>query len=568
MPSMIKLAAVGFFASIAIAACDDGQPAGAAAEQRNTYGSYLSARHADRRNEAARAAREFAVVLKANPNNARLRRLTFYAAARAGLMGQAIGLAKQIAAVEPTYMPAALTLVVDAMKRGKYKEALGLATKLPSAGSLGFLRTMARAWALLGAREAEKALAEIDRLKTQRGLRVFYALHRGLMLDVLDRNKEAADWYLAATKAQSLTAIRFIQAAAAALLRADDKAGALNIIKDYEAARGSRFAIAQLRRQIDSGEMPGRLVSDAREGFAELLMNLASALDQRRTARPALMWAQAALYLRPDNGASLYQVGDIQRNLGQHAASIETLGKIKAEDPMSWEGGKSIVTSLVSLNRNDEAEKLLEEMAARETKRWDVLAMLGNLHRSKRNWLKAASAFDRAIARLGPPRAAYWNLYFARGVAFERSKQWPKAEKDFRTALKLRPNQPAVLNYLAYSWVDRKENLTEALAMLRKAVRLRPRDGAITDSLGWAFYRLGQFQRAVRLLERAASLEPTNWEINDHLGDAYWRTGRTTEARHQWRRALSMKPDKDVAAKIKAKLGAGLPALKPSEPSQ
>ena len=134
--------------------------------------------------------------------------------------------------------------------------------------------------------------------------------------------------------------------------------------------------------------------------------------------------------------------------------------------------------------------------------------------------------------------------------------------------MKLRPNQPAVLNYLAYSWVDRKENLQEALSMLRKAVSLRRRDGAIIDSLGWAYYRLGQFGRAVRLLERAASLEPHNWEINDHLGDAYWHTGRVTEARHQWRRTLSMKPDKAVAVKIKAKLANGLPALKPSEPTQ
>jgi tetratricopeptide (TPR) repeat protein len=568
MPRLTRLVAVGLLASIGIAACDDGQPAGAAAEQRNSYGAYLSALHADRQNQAARAARAFAVALKANPNNVRLRRLTFYASARAGLMDQAIALAKQIAAVEPGYMPAAMVMVVDAMKRGDFKGALERADKLPAAGSLGFLRTMARAWALVGAGEPEKALAEVDKLKPRRGLRVFYSLHRGLILDVLKREKEAADWYRTAHKAQSAPAVRFIQAAVTAMVRAGDKTGALKIIKAYETTRGSRFAIAHLRRRIENDDDLDPIATDAKEGFAELLMNLASALDQRRTARPGLMWAQASLYLRPENGASLYQVGDIQRNLRQHTAAIETLGKIKTQDALAWEAGKSIATSLVALKRNQEAEKLLEEMATRENKRWDVLAMLGNLYRSERKWVRAAKAFDRAIGRIGPPREGHWNLFFARGVAFERSKQWPKAEKDFRMALKLRPNQPSVLNYLAYSWVDRKENLKEALAMLRKAVSLRRRDGAIIDSLGWAYFRLGQFGRAVRLLERAAALEPSNWEINDHLGDAYWRTGRITEARHQWRRAMSMKPDKAVLAKIKVKLANGLPALKPSEPTQ
>ena len=401
MFSMTRLVAIVLLASIFVAACDDGRPAGAAPEQRNAFGAYLSALHADRRNQAARAARGFAVALKSDPNNRRLRRLTFYALVRAGRMAHAIELAKQITVVEPAYMPAALVMVVDALKRGKYKVALERANKLPTAGSLGFLRVMARAWSLLGAGEAKKALAEIDRLKGRRGIRAFYFLHRGLMLEMSKSGKEAADWYRAAHTEQTQSVIRFVQAAAAALVRAGDKAGGLKMIKDSEAAQGGGFVIAHLRRRIEAGETPPILVADAREGFAELLMNFASASAQRRTARPGLMWAQASLYLRPENGASLYRVGDIQRNLRQHEAAIETLGKIETQHPLSWEAGKSVATSLVALERNLEAEKLLEEMAGREAKRWDVLAMLGNLHRSKKKWVDAAKAFDRAIARPG-----------------------------------------------------------------------------------------------------------------------------------------------------------------------
>ncbi len=568
MPKIVKLAAAVLVTTVVISACEEGPPAGAAIEPRNTFGAYLSALHADRRNQATEAARRYAAALAADPNNPRLRRQTFYASMRAGEVGRAIELAKKITAVEPTYMPAVLALLTDGMKRGEYKEALKWAGKLPASGSLGFVRVVARAWALVGANEAKQALAEIDKLKDRRGLRMFHSLHRGLMLDVLGRGKEAATWYAAAYKAQSSPAIRFIQAAASGLVRAGDKPAALKMIGSYEFSRGDSFAMTHLRRTIAKSDTPDALVPDAREGFAELLMNLASAMVQDNRARPALMWAQASLYLRPQNGASIYLVGDIQRSLGQHLAAIETLGRVKTSDPFSWEAGKSIVSSLAALDRKLEAEKLLEEMAGRETKRWDVLAMLGNLHRGLRKWPEAIKAYDRAIGRIEKPKEGHWNLFFARAVAFERAKQWPKAERDFRMALKLRPDQPAVLNYLAYSWVDRKENLKEALAMLRKAVRLRPRDGAIIDSLGWAYYRLGQFSRSVRILERAVTLSPRNWEINDHLGDAYWRTGRVTEARHQWRRAQSMQPDKSVLIKIKEKLQRGLPALKPSEPGQ
>ena len=132
------------------------------------------------------------------------------------------------------------------------------------------------------------------------------------------------------------------------------------------------------------------------------------------------------------------------------------------------------------------------------------------------------------------------------------------AEKDFLKALKLQPNQPFVLNYLGYSWVDKGQHLKRALAMIEKAVRLRPNDGFIVDSLGWAHYRLGAYGRAAKYLERAITLSPYDSAINDHLGDAYWRVGRRMEARFQWLRALRFEPEPDTVGGIKKKLEHGL----------
>jgi Flp pilus assembly protein TadD len=159
---------------------------------------------------------------------------------------------------------------------------------------------------------------------------------------------------------------------------------------------------------------------------------------------------------------------------------------------------------------------------------------------------------------IGTPTRANWSLFYYRGIGYERTKQWPKAEADFKKALELYPDQPSVLNYLGYSWVDQGVHLDDGMAMIKKAVDQRPDDGYIVDSLGWAHYKLGQYDDAVKQLERAVTLKPSDPTINDHLGDAYWRSGRKLEATFQWKHARDAKPEPDELEKINAKLKDGL----------
>jgi Flp pilus assembly protein TadD len=219
------------------------------------------------------------------------------------------------------------------------------------------------------------------------------------------------------------------------------------------------------------------------------------------------------------------------------------------------------------MERQDDAFRLLEQLAAAEPERIDALVQLGDLLRRDEHYAESKDAYTRAIARLGEPKREHWTLFYARGIAYERIEQWPAAEKDFLYALELEPEQPFVLNYLGYSWVDMGMHLDRAKAMLYRAVELRPDDGFIVDSLGWVHYRLGEYDAAVEQLERAVELEPGDPVINDHLGDAYWRVGRQREARYQWRRALTLEPEEDTVAGIEAKLRQGLPKPDP-EPSR
>src|SRR3569833_320898 len=139
-------------------------------------------------------------------------------------------------------------------------------------------------------------------------------------------------------------------------------------------------------------------------------------------------------------------------------------------------------------------------------------------------------------------------------------KEFPEEQEAvLETALELFPEQPQVLIYLGYSWIDHGAHLDDGMAMIKKAVSQRPDDVYIVDSLGWAYYKLGDYDEAVKQLERAIELKPEDPTINDHLGDGYWRVGRTLEAQLQWAHARDLKSDPDELPKILEKLKHGLP---------
>lgn len=208
----------------------------------------------------------------------------------------------------------------------------------------------------------------------------------------------------------------------------------------------------------------------------------------------------------------------------------------------------------------DEAQKLLDETARQNPTDIRPLDAMGGILRGHKRYAEAVDYYSRAIALIDKPEAKHWSYYYARGTCYERIKKWPLAEADLQKALQLSPDQALVLNYLGYSWIDQNRNLKQGLALIEKAVRQKPDDGYIVDSLGWAYFRLHNFKEAAKHLERAVELRPEDPVLNDHLGDAYWRVGREREARFQWEQALTLKPEPEDAEKIKRKLQKGLPA--------
>lgn len=282
-----------------------------------------------------------------------------------------------------------------------------------------------------------------------------------------------------------------------------------------------------------------------------------------------------------DRADKLGRIGPGSR--GEAVTELQKLLAAVGHDPGSTDGifGKATIEALKAFQKDSGLEttgrlgpqtkqamaKRLGELAAERAKVpariWQlrINTALGSILSSRKSFEDAAKYYSDAIALIPNPGKEQWNLYFQRGICYERLKQWDKAEPDFLKAMQLDPEQASLLNYLGYSWVDLGKNLSQAMDLIRKAVKLKPDDGFYVDSLGWAHYRLGEYEEAVRQLERAVELEPSDPTINDHLGDAYWQAGRRNEAKFQWSASLTLKPEPADQARIARKLEKGLEAV-------
>ena len=311
-------------------------------------------------------------------------------------------------------------------------------------------------------------------------------------------------------------------------------------------------------KRLASGEKPAFLAANPAEGVSEALFNIASTMTRQNSAQLALIYGRLSIYLKPDFDLAQMLVAGILESMNRNADAIETYQSVKQTSPLHWAARLRIAGNLEALERDDEAIELLRVLTKEDPTRPGPLVSLGDLLRSDKHFEESIDAYDRAVSLLGDIEKRHWTILYSRGISLERARQWRRAELDFERALELNPEQPYVLNYLGYSWVDQGINLDRARKMIERAVELRPNDGYIVDSLGWVLYRLGDFKGAVEQLERAVELRSQDPTINDHLGDAYWRAGRQNEARFQWRRALTLKPKEDQIPAIEEKILRGL----------
>jgi tetratricopeptide (TPR) repeat protein len=352
--------------------------------------------------------------------------------------------------------------------------------------------------------------------------------------------------------------VRLVVALAAVEMLAGEPAAGEQLLRGQLALEPGDIVLEDALAAATAGTGPALPIDGPATGMADALASLAAAFDEQRAQAQALVLARLASYLAPGEADTALLIARLNLRQENAAEAALVLDDVDPDSLYAWEARLLRAQTLAAMEREDEAVALLEAMAAERPERIDALVAQGDTLRRQERYAEAERAYDRALQRVPEVTVGHWPLLYARGITRERTDRWPEAEADLQAALELEPDQPLVLNYLGYSWVDQGMNLEEAEAMLRRAVDLRPDDGYIVDSLGWAYYRLGRYDDAVRYLERAVELRPQDPVINDHLGDAYWRVGRYREARFQWERALTFEPETEEVAQIERKLEHGL----------
>jgi tetratricopeptide (TPR) repeat protein len=536
----------------------DAAAVAAASGPPSPLGSYLAARHAQEDHDYDSAARLMEQALADDPNNFDLVRRTFVLRVSDGRVAEAVPLAQRLVELDGNSGLAAIVLLVEDIRAGKLDAAAQRAQGLARAGPQRYAMPLLTAWIEAGRRNGVLARQALDQMGDLKGLEPLRALHLGMVADFTDDIDTAQGAFDQLVAAQTEPTYRVVEVAGNFYERRGRGAEATQLYQRFAASDGETGIAAAGLKRIAAGQVPDRLITTPQQGAAEALFDLASLLNQRDTIDASLIYDRLALELQPNFPLAQLLAAEIRDGQGRTEDALAFYRAVDPKSPLAWSARLRAALALDALDRSDEAAANLRAMAAERPGDDEALVELGDVLRSHDHYDAAAQAYDQAIQRLPKVDAEAWRLYYDRGVAFERSGQWPRAEADLQRALALQPDEPMVLNYLGYSWIDKGENLPDAMKMIQRAVELRPNDGYIVDSLGWAYYRTGDVAKATELLERAIELLPEDPTINDHLGDVYWSAGRLTEARAQWRRALQFGPDAGDVKGIETKLDRGL----------
>jgi tetratricopeptide (TPR) repeat protein len=560
LPAIVLMAA-GLLASPALAVNTDPTDE-ALRPAQSLEGNFLSAYVAGTARDTDAASLFFREAIQDDPGNQELLERGFVAFLASGSMPEAYRVAERLSARDSSNNLAQFALAVRSLKAQKYADARAKLAKGARGRQADLTATLLTAWAYAGAKDGKQALATVDKLKNERAFNQFREYHAALIADVVGNADEAEQRFKAAYEGEKNT-LQVVDAYGRFLAKRGRKDEAIAVYKAFDELAPRNPIVQTALKALEEGKPLKPLVTNAQDGAAELLYGLGVVGNSQGDELTAIIYLQLGLDLKPDHPLALITLGDVYERLKQYDQANSIFDRIPKDTPVRASADISIGQNYEQMGRGEEAMAHLEKLMKDRPDDVEVVMALGNVQRSRKKFAEAAETYGKALQLVGTPQRGHWILYFYRGTSYERAKQWDKAEPDLKKAMELVPDglpagKAQVMNYLAYSWVDRNENIDEAFKMLQRAVELSPRDGMIIDSLGWAYYRMGRYEEAVRELEKAVELKAGDPTINDHLGDAYWRIGRKLEAKFQWDHAKASNPEQEDLVKILKKIDNGL----------
>jgi tetratricopeptide (TPR) repeat protein len=576
--SSAALAAVLSLSAISAARAEDAaKPTTAATGDTVTFdadsvdtfaGAFLAARTADVDHDYDTAIALYKKALQIEPGNPEIRQRLMISLLLNGNIEEGVKYANDLKGDPTVERVTTIVRGMDAIRRHDYKTAQAV-LKYDGPNDLDrMMNNLLLAWAQVGAGHGKDALAMVDKMHGPDWFNIFKNYQAGAISIVIGDGKSARSHLNDAVldKEGGATAPDTYMRAVMALAELEAKDGnqqkALDAISVGDNLINNYAPLNALREDIQSGKTPEQAVTNASQGVASVLFSVGAALNRDGAEDVVSLYLQIANTLDPKSADTLVMLGGIAEKQNQTDRAIAFYKEVPHDSPMSRISELQLGLALAQGGKTDDAKKHLKALIDADPKDIHNYIAYGGVLSQAKDYQTMADNYDKAVLVLGTvPTRSDWVVYFQRAIAYERLKKWDQAEPNFKKALELSPDQPQVLNYLGYSWVDMNKNLDDGLKMIKKAVDLKPDDGYIVDSLGWAYFRLNRFDDAVNALERAVQLEAGDATVNDHLGDAYWRVGRKLEAVYQWNRALVYKPDEVDIPRIKDKVANGLPAL-------
>ena len=378
-------------------------------------------------------------------------------------------------------------------------------------------------------------------------------LHYGMKL-LLDGQKKKAQAFFNKIDTQKFSSTRVKELQLYSSLKFNNKTKAKELLESlsYKDLNQKDYDIKNISSNLEILNP----VLTQKDGLAEVFYNISSWYYQKDLYKFSIFFGKLSLRLRKDFNAmrlllsSSFEIIDLENN------ADEIVSQVNTKNPYYMKFLKLRVSLSDEIKRKNKIKPLLEELINNHPKNWELKILLADIYRTEKNYDESINLYSQIIENVFDENK--WSIFYSRGIAYERLNKWEKAEEDLKMAMTLQPNDPYVINYLAYSWLDRKMNIDLALNLLEKAVELEPSDGYILDSLGWAHYLSNSYEKSVYFLEKAVSFLPNDPTLNDHLGDAYWKSGRYDEAQSQWKRVLIIDPEFKNKDDVKKKIELGI----------
>lgn len=529
----------------------------------NTYSTYAVAKYAGLTDDPMRSAENYTRLLETVKTDPWVAEQAIFSVLRLGDVERAISLSKSLpsSTIDATELPR-LTLAIDALERGKHDAALNYLNHPWRNTYHAMLARSLAAWIALES-DPSTGFALQESAGSDDGLfSLMGQTLSAIMMVNVDLEDEALARFDALWSVRARLAIG-VETETRLLANRGETELALSRLKTFRDEVGRHPALSAVQREIEAGVITPPKKLNAKQGTARAIyIATAPQATQGYGDIPAVYFALAN-HLDPEFYGIQALWAESLDQADRRPDAIKILNMIPENSVHHTSAQGQLAWALRREGRDDEALSVATETLTRTDNR-NIRVQLADLLQSLGRDGEAEDTFSKIIKADATEGEYDWRIYYARGAARERLGEWPMAENDLKTAMTLAPDNPTIMNYLGYSWVDRGINLDEGLKLIEDALRLDPGNGAITDSLGWAHYKMGNYERAIHYLERATELAPDISEILDHLGDAYWQVGRFKEAGFQWERAMKYAVDDEEREQLRKKLESGLALLSAS----